>query len=100
MPFHGYAPIPAADGKPLGLAAAVAGWLVREGEYVQPETKIATVQFGDSVVDLTICFPAIIEKQLVTAGSTIQPGTNILRWIADGENIPYGKAYFRTQPKA
>lgn len=100
MPFHGYTPIPDADGKPLTEAARLIHWQVAEGTYVQPDAEVATVQHGEMRYSMRICFAAAIEKQLAEPGAIIPPGTDILRWVADGENIPYGKAYFRTQPKS
>jgi len=100
MPFHDYASIPDSAGKPVTQAAQLVRWQVAEGTYVQPETEIAIIQRGDIQYSLRICFPALIERQLAVAGSMIPPDKSILRWVADGENIPYGKAYFRTEPKA
>ena len=100
MPFHGYTPIPASDGTPLKCAAILSRWHAGAGDCLEPNAKVATVQIGDQAFDLLICFSGGIEKCLVVDGELVQPSQDILRWGADGENIPYKRAYFRTQPEA
>src|SRR5437868_2204379 len=95
MPFHDYAPLADSDGHPLREPATLLKWNIREGEYVAAGTPIASLTIGGAARSFVICFPAMIEKLLAPEGAVIRPDQNVLRWIADGENIPYGKAHFR-----
>ena len=100
MPFHDYASLSECHGQPPPGPATLLRWHTREGDYIEAGTQIASLEVGGASHTFSICFPARIEKLLATEGSTIQPDQSILRWIADGENIPYGKApLFRCDPE-
>ena len=100
MPFYGYTPIPAADGKPTTQSATHVEWHVREWQFVEADTRVASVRIGEESFALVICFPAMIQQLLAAEGSTVAPGTDVLRWLADGESIPYGKTHFRLDAAA
>ena len=95
MPFYDYASLPCAEGVCSSDATTLVQWHVREGEFVEADTRIATFRAGDQLFSLIICFPAAIQQRLVPEGATIPQGASVLRWLADGESIPYGKTHFR-----
>jgi pyruvate/2-oxoglutarate dehydrogenase complex dihydrolipoamide acyltransferase (E2) component len=98
MPFHDYATVPWPEDPKMYPQGRLTEWLVSENEYVQAGTPLATVSVsGRRRSTLTITFPARIEKLLVAAGAEITPATTVLKWLADGENLPYGRAPLITE---
>jgi pyruvate/2-oxoglutarate dehydrogenase complex dihydrolipoamide acyltransferase (E2) component len=99
MPFYGYTGIPSPEDPKQHVPGTVIKWLVAEGSYVRADTKIAEVEINGHRHHVVICFEALIEKELTKEGSTSERDTSLLKWDADGDNIPYGRAYFVTKPK-
>ncbi|MEI7850484.1 MAG: hypothetical protein WCH86_01475 [Kiritimatiellales bacterium] len=97
MPFYGYTGIPSPDAPNISVTGRVLKWLVKENDYVQPDTNIAEIAIGAERFHVVICFPALIEKQLTKEGQTSEKNTSLLKWNADGERIPYGSSYFITK---
>jgi hypothetical protein len=94
MPFYGYTGIPSPNDANKSVAGVVLKWFVKENDYVQTDTRIAEVLIGNDHFHIVICFPALIEKLLTGEGEKSEKDTSLLKWNADGENIPYGKSYF------
>ena len=97
MPFYGYTGIPDPLAPNKTVAGTVRKWSVKEGNFTSPDQRIGIVDVAGKDYGLVICFPALIEKLHSKEGSTVAEDGLILKWIADGENIPYGRAYFRLE---
>ena len=97
MPFYGCIGIPAPDGPDKAVAGSIRKWSVMEGEFVSPNQTIGTVEVGDKIYRLVVCFPALIRRLCAVEGSAINADDLILEWAADGESIPYGRNYFRLE---
>ena len=99
MPFHGHIigiPDPADTKK--SVSGTLREWSVKERDFTAIDQRIGLVDVGGKIYRVIICFPALIDKLYVAAGSTVAADDFILKWIADGESIPYGRAYFRLEP--
>jgi hypothetical protein len=99
MSFYGYTGIPSTEDPKKHVTGTVIKWLVEEGSYVQADTTIAEVDINGQRNHVIICFEARIEKELTKEGSISERDASLLKWNADGENIPYGRSYFITKPK-
>ena len=60
MPFYDYASLPLAEGVCATDAATLVQWHVREGEFVEADTPLATFCAGNQLFSFIICFPAAI----------------------------------------
>ena len=100
MPFYGHTDIPDPDVPDKAVAGTIRKWLVTVGEFTSPEQRIATVDVAGSDYGLVTCFPAFIDCLHAPEGSTVPADGLILKWIADGESIPYGRTYFRLENEA
>ena len=99
MPFYGYTGIPSPQDPKNHVSGTVNKWLVAEASYVRAFTAIAEVDINGHRHHMVICFEALIEKELAKEGSTSETDTSLLKWVADGDNIPYGRAHFVTKSK-
>ena len=97
MPFYGYTGIPDPKDSSQKCEGILTRWLVQERSILQSGDVVAEVDINGKPHKLTICFPAVIEKCLVREQEQVSKNQNILKWLADGESIPYGQAYFRTK---
>lgn len=97
MPFYGYTGIPDTKDSSQKCEGVLTRWLVQERNILKSGDVVAEVDICGKPHKLIICFPACIEERLVKEKEQVSKNQNILKWIADGESIPYGKPYFRTQ---
>jgi hypothetical protein len=81
------------------LALSASGF-VSEGSVVSPQQPLCLVAVAGTPNHMLICFPAYIEKFCVAAGMSVSADGFILRWVADGESIPYGRTHFELRPVA
>jgi hypothetical protein len=100
MPFHGYVGIPDPQDPKASVAGTVREWLVSEGSVVSPQQPLCLVAVAGTPYHMLICFPAYIEKFCVAAGMSVSADGFVLRWVADGESIPYGRTHFELRPVA
>jgi hypothetical protein len=104
MPFYGHIGIPDPATQTTFenkyVSGTICDWSVSEGTFTKPEQRIGTVDIGGRRYGLIICFPALIEKLYTTAGSAVADDDFILKWMADGDSIPYGRAYFRLEARS
>jgi hypothetical protein len=97
MPFYGFTSIPDPKNSGQKCEGVLKRWLIRERDIVESGEIIAEIEICNKTFDLIICFPACVEKFLVKEKEQVLKNQNILKWIADGESIPYGKPYFKTR---
>lgn len=97
MPFYGHTGIPDPKAPDKTVAGTVRSWSVAEGAFAQPDQELGTVDVGGKTYGLVICFPALIDRLYAAVGSSVPADDFILKWIADGEDIPYGRSYFRLE---
>jgi hypothetical protein len=97
MPFYGHTGIPDPTAPDKTVAGIVRKWSVAEGAFTSPDQRIATVDVAGRIYGLVICFPALIDRLYASEGSTVPADDFILKWTADGESIPYGRAFFRLE---
>lgn len=100
MPFYGYSGIPDPQKPGRSVPGTVTKWLVTEGSIVKAGTTIAEVEITGVAYEVVICFRALIEKLLTAEGQRSERDTSLVKWDADGDDIPYDKAYFLTKKKA
>lgn len=95
MPFYGNTGIPDPVAPNKTVAGKILSWSVTKGAFTQPDQKIGTVEVGGKIYGLVICFPALIDCLYASAGSRVSADDVVLKWVADGDQIPYGRSYFR-----
>jgi hypothetical protein len=95
MPFYGHTGIPDPVVPGRTVPGKIRSWSVSEGEFVQPDQRIGMVEVHGESYGLVICFPAMIDRLHAAAGTGVRTEEHILKWIAEGDEIPYGRAYFR-----
>jgi pyruvate/2-oxoglutarate dehydrogenase complex dihydrolipoamide acyltransferase (E2) component len=100
MPFYGYTTAAEFDDVPFRDASTLIRWHVNDNDFIREGTTVATIRCANTDYTLKICFPALIEKKLISEGETIKSSEDILKWNADGDSIPYGKQHFKIQNTA
>ncbi len=97
MPFYGHTGIPDPGNPNKTVAGTLRTWTVKAGTITSPQQRLGTVEVAGRQYSVVICFRALIDKLCATEGSTVPAGDFILKWIAEGDEIPYGRAYFRLE---
>lgn len=98
MAFYGFTSLPHPTDPVQSTNGILNKWLVNQGEFCNSGQKIARVEVAEKMYDLVICFPALVLEIYVPDHTSVQADAHLLKWAADGEDIPYGKPYFRLEP--
>ena len=97
MPFSGNTGIPDPSDPNKTVPGTLCAWTVKAGTIAAPEQRLGTVEVAGRQYSVVICFRALIDKLYATEGSTVPADDFILQWIADGDEIPYGRTHFRLE---
>ena len=97
MAFHGFVGIPDPVDPNKSVSGVLRRWCVNEGDFTTPNQLVAIVEIAGIEHRVTICFPALIMELYTAANSIVTANDSILKWAADGEDIPYGRPYFKSE---
>jgi len=100
MPFYYDVKIPAAGGIENGQSLVFVKWLTTEKSYVKPGAALAILESGHARYLLRNAGEGFFTPWSVREGEELTAGQAIGRITADGDLIPYGRAYFTLEAVA
>lgn len=93
MPFTYELPVPKLDDGSSGPRIRLEAWLAKEGDELHRGSAVAVITVSGARYEVRANGEGFLRKRLVKKGDVVATSTPLATIAADGESIPYGRAY-------